>query len=486
MPYPNWGLRADKTSKGPGYFGTLDRPEGGVSTELSIGVNLEGEETEIPSLVPSLSKKEIDYLLSGKKPTEEIAQKAIAHARKRIKYGKNPFAEKGEQTGVPKMPYPMTYGRRAFGYQVEEMTPEEQAGVPMLTNIPKTAEAAAERGQDIYFLSDRPETEEFLAEKTPARPYKKVLRDVRATRPSEEDLTGMEAWKEFKEGYLSKQAGFYDPDEINPPAQGQKARQDYIESFFRGKTRQEIDVIDPGMVNKIYKEADRLAKAEETKATWTRRNALEIKTKFLADWKERRKEIEAAGKEAEKAAAAKEKEPLVPVQEGEEVVYRRRGEAVGKRAPIRRLIPTVDEAGNITYTPAEQAVGKAPPPKGKEKTPEEKEKIDREKAIKMAQREPDWAYGSEEIKNWMIEKNLALLQDREPPDPPEEVLEYRELPKGTKIDVKNKEHMAVLKRIRREAEGESGGDMQKARKIFNQKIEKKGWISPMGIGLKVK
>jgi len=104
----------------------------------------------------------------------------------------------------------------------------------------------------------------------------------------------------------------------------------------------------------------------------------------------------------------------------------------------------------------------------------------------MAQREPDWAYGSEEIKNWMIEKNLALLQDREPPDPPEEVLEYRELPKGTKIDVKNKEHMAVLKRLRREAEGEARGDMQKARKIFNQKIEKKGWISPMGIGLKVK
>ena len=372
----------------------------------------------------------------------------------------------------------MTYGQRAYGYQSEELTPEEQAGIPMLTNIPKTAEAAAERGQDIYFLSDRPETEQFLAEKMPERPYKKVLRDVRGTRPSEEDLTGMEAWKEFKEEYLSKQAGFYDPDEINPPAQGQKARQDYLEGFFRGKSKQEIDAIDPNYVNKLYKEADRLAKAEETKATWTRRNALEIKTKFLADWKEIQKE--------RKAAKEPSKEPLVPVQEGGKIVYRRRTEAVGKEAPISQLVPVVDEEGNITYKPRTQAVGMPVPAKGKteeEKAAEKATKEEKEARTYVDKRYP-WA--SEVERDYQIKDRLAEIRGEERPEPPEEVLEYKELPKGTKIDVKSKEHMAVLKRLRREAEGEARGDMQKARKIFNQKIEKKGWISPMGIGLKVK
>ena len=252
------------------------------------------------------------------------------------------------------MPYASTYGKKAYGYQAEELSPEEQAGVPMLTNIPTSAEEAAGRGQDVYFLSDRPETEQFLAEKTPERPYKRVLRDVRSVRPSEEDLTGMEAWNDFKNNYLSKQAGFYDPDDINPATQAQKAREDYVAGFFRGKSRGEIDAMDPKTVTNIYKEADRLAKAEETKATWTRRNGLEIKNRFLADWKEKRKEIE---------AAKTNKEPLVPVMEGDKVVYRRRTEAVGAQAPISQLVPVQDEEGNITYQPRTQAVGKTPPPK---------------------------------------------------------------------------------------------------------------------------
>lgn len=54
-----------KREKGLGYFGKLKRPDGNVSTELSIGVNIDGKEIEIPSLVPTLTQEEIDYLLGS-------------------------------------------------------------------------------------------------------------------------------------------------------------------------------------------------------------------------------------------------------------------------------------------------------------------------------------------------------------------------------------------------------------------------------------
>ena len=92
----DYGLRSDGTPKGSGFLGELKRPDGKVSTELSIGVNIDGKETEIPSLVPTLTKQEINYLLEGNKPTSLIVQKAINHAKSRIAEGKSVFAESGE------------------------------------------------------------------------------------------------------------------------------------------------------------------------------------------------------------------------------------------------------------------------------------------------------------------------------------------------------------------------------------------------------
>ncbi len=92
----NYGLRPDGTQKGPGFLGTLKTPTGEVSTEISIGVEINGKETLIPSLVPTLTKEEINHLLSGKKPMEGIVDKAVAHAKKRIAEGKSPFAQEGE------------------------------------------------------------------------------------------------------------------------------------------------------------------------------------------------------------------------------------------------------------------------------------------------------------------------------------------------------------------------------------------------------
>jgi hypothetical protein len=67
-----------------------------VSTELSIGINLDGKETEVPSLVPTLSQAEIDHLLGGGEPTQAIIQKAADYARSRLAEGKSPFASDDE------------------------------------------------------------------------------------------------------------------------------------------------------------------------------------------------------------------------------------------------------------------------------------------------------------------------------------------------------------------------------------------------------
>ncbi len=97
-----YGKRADGTQKGPGFFGELQDPDGRVSTEISVGVKIDGKETQIPLLVPGLTRKEIDYLLAGGSPTPAIVNKAAEHALARIHAGKSPFAQQGEQVTPPK------------------------------------------------------------------------------------------------------------------------------------------------------------------------------------------------------------------------------------------------------------------------------------------------------------------------------------------------------------------------------------------------
>jgi len=88
------GFRGDGTPKGLGFFGLLKRPDGKVSTELSIGVDFGDGEMLIPSLVPTLTKKEIDSLLKmkrGEMPSKAIMDKAVAHAIERMQGGQSPF-----------------------------------------------------------------------------------------------------------------------------------------------------------------------------------------------------------------------------------------------------------------------------------------------------------------------------------------------------------------------------------------------------------
>lgn len=99
---PYYGQRTDGTLKGSGYFGPLKMADGNTATEISVGVEYDGKEVEIPTLVPTLSAKEKKWLLDGNDPRtntetgKKIMEKAIEHANKRISEGKSPFANEGQ------------------------------------------------------------------------------------------------------------------------------------------------------------------------------------------------------------------------------------------------------------------------------------------------------------------------------------------------------------------------------------------------------
>ena len=103
------GKRVDGTNKGKGFLGLLRRPDGRVSGEITIGVMHEGKHILIPLLVPTLNQQEIDYLLSSPLDSKlcqseigkKIKQKAIAHAKMRIRNGKSPFAQESDILAPP-------------------------------------------------------------------------------------------------------------------------------------------------------------------------------------------------------------------------------------------------------------------------------------------------------------------------------------------------------------------------------------------------
>lgn len=104
LPVPvqagRWDRRADGSQKGDGFFGALARPDGGVSSEISISTDDFGG-ADFPSIVPSLTPEELKYLLNmrmGQDPMpESIVRKALDFAYERQKGGQPFFAGRGEQ-----------------------------------------------------------------------------------------------------------------------------------------------------------------------------------------------------------------------------------------------------------------------------------------------------------------------------------------------------------------------------------------------------
>lgn len=82
--------------KGLGYFGAIPQPDysprGDYSTELAANMDVNGRRLDFPLLVPTLSPQELQHLMSGGTPTDEIYRKAIAHAMMRGYGAKDTFA----------------------------------------------------------------------------------------------------------------------------------------------------------------------------------------------------------------------------------------------------------------------------------------------------------------------------------------------------------------------------------------------------------
>jgi len=131
----------EKRKKGYGYFGPLERPDGGVSTEISMGVDWGEGEIEIPTLTPNQKPEHIEYLLNtplddqwAENLPQEIIDDAVAFAKQRIAAGKSPFAQEGEQPEVGKFA-PMREDRRGpeeFADRIrwEEDVPPEKRFIP--------------------------------------------------------------------------------------------------------------------------------------------------------------------------------------------------------------------------------------------------------------------------------------------------------------------------------------------------------------------
>jgi hypothetical protein len=103
MDPAQYGTRADGTQKGLGWFGEIKTKDGkALSTELGAGVEVDGKEIQFPLINPMLTKEEIDFLVNGGEPNDEIFKKSIDWAMQRIKAGKSPFAAPGEQMPMPR------------------------------------------------------------------------------------------------------------------------------------------------------------------------------------------------------------------------------------------------------------------------------------------------------------------------------------------------------------------------------------------------
>lgn len=102
------GLRhGSNQPKADGFFGRIPIP-GGVATEYSVDVDINGKPVQIPSIVPTLSGGELASVLraaggqEGAGLSDAVMDKAVGHARSRMAAGQSPFWRMPEkQTPIP-------------------------------------------------------------------------------------------------------------------------------------------------------------------------------------------------------------------------------------------------------------------------------------------------------------------------------------------------------------------------------------------------
>ena len=85
--------RPDGSLKGPGFLGVYKNPKGQNVTEYSVGIEIDGKEMDVPSLVPGLSPEQISSIVNTGQIPESAMNVIEDHARSRISEGKSVFAD---------------------------------------------------------------------------------------------------------------------------------------------------------------------------------------------------------------------------------------------------------------------------------------------------------------------------------------------------------------------------------------------------------
>ena len=153
--------RPDATMKDVGFLGLLKSPSGKEVTEYSVGVPIMGKEMDIPTLVPGLSKEEINYVLKrsdsglpiGKDAMgNAIVQKAYQHATQRVKKGMSPFYSSVIDRAVPAMPSDATAVKPV---QIPVMVPPKAKNGVVIPPMPMNNRNVEEIKRQIDFYAKK-------------------------------------------------------------------------------------------------------------------------------------------------------------------------------------------------------------------------------------------------------------------------------------------------------------------------------------------
>lgn len=93
MP-PDYGTRPDGSRKNTGWLGELKAGDS-IVTEYSVGLNVDGEEVEMPSVTPYSTDEDVQAILDSaaknQPPPASALRNAVRWYRDRRKQGRSPF-----------------------------------------------------------------------------------------------------------------------------------------------------------------------------------------------------------------------------------------------------------------------------------------------------------------------------------------------------------------------------------------------------------
>lgn len=86
-------LRPDGSRKGMGWLGRIPTADGGVMTEQTAEMDVNGETIAFPLIHPGSTKEDLDIMAKGGRLPRESVMKALDHALERRSKGLSPYNE---------------------------------------------------------------------------------------------------------------------------------------------------------------------------------------------------------------------------------------------------------------------------------------------------------------------------------------------------------------------------------------------------------